>query len=134
MVTHGGRGWADGVCRWTVGDRWQSMGNQLSSGGGHHWVVGNSGGRWVAVADWWWVTVSGRQVAIVSGRWVEIEISSFEIQKISLENTWIFKIISYYYPNKEFQVKVIEILSKNTLSYKNAPSKRTLKLPLVGKK
>ena len=43
------------------------------------------------------------------------------------KNTWNFKILSNYYPNKEFLAKAIEIVSKNTLPYKNALSKHTLK-------
>ena len=31
---------------------------------------------------------------------VKIEISSFEVWKISSKNIWNFKILLYYYPNK----------------------------------
>ena len=41
---------------------------------------------------------------------MEIEILSFEVQKMPPKNTWNFTILPYCYPNKEFQAKSIEIL------------------------
>ena len=62
---------------------------------------------------------------------VKIENPSFKVQKIPPKKIWNFKILLYYYLNKEFQTKSIKNISKNTLPLMNIPSKHTLRLIYV---